>query len=603
MRVSLKSLSRIVWGILVVGLFLAGGLCASFFLPYSKLKTVADHFSRHGTLESFTLDSYARMASVLPWLGIFLVFAGLIAVLFYPRSQAWIMRLVRFLADQWKAFWADTKRCFQDLRSWKPSGLSLIVVGIITLGAIFIRLASANRPFQYDEAYTFEAFAVRPFSKIITDYSLPNNHVLHTIFVRVSYLLFGMSPLAVRLPALISGILMVPLAYFLAGRLYNRPVAILSSVLVAAAPLMIDYSVDARGYSMVAMLTLAIFILGLYVKARPNRLAWLALAVFSALGFYTLPTMLYPYGILMLWLFVSALAGDRGKDYATVWRFIRYLVVSGLVTVILTVLLYTPILIFSGVKSLVGNSFVSPLTWVDFRQTLPVRMLETWQDWIRNVPTFLVILLAAGFFVGLIFHGRLSKHRFPLQLAALLWLAITFIIQRPNPWSRIWTYLFAPVMIWSSAGLALPLEFIKRQIAGKISISSLVSMLAAAAILVAGIRQAINDMPYMNEPHQIEWTAIFLATQAQPDDRIALDRTIDVQFWYYAHLHGIPRDLMFDVPGRSYNHVFVVVNTNYPHTAQTILSERAQEGVSCALATVQKIKTIDQVDIYECIHQ
>ncbi len=598
-----KRQTRILWGILVASLLLAGGLCASFFLPYSQLKNIADHISPNGSLDSFTLDRYAEMSAVLPWLGILLVTAGLLAIFFYPRTQTWAMHLVRFLSFQMKAIWEDFKVFLQSLRTWSLSWQSVAVVASFTLAAIFLRLAYINRPFMYDEAYTLEAFAVRPFSKIITDYSLPNNHVLHTILVRFSYLLFGPSPLAIRLPALISGVLMVPLAFFLAGRMYNRSVAILSAALVAAAPLLIDYSTNARGYMLMSMLTLVIFILGLYLKEHKNRFVWILLAVISALGFYTLPIMLYPYGILMLWLFLSALIGDRGKDYPNIWSSIRYLVMCGLLTILLTILLYAPILIYSGFNSLVSNTFVSPLTWFTFRQTLPVRLMETWQDWTQSVPDFLVILLVAGFFAGLAFHRRLSKQRFPLQLAALLWLAGAFIIQRPNPWTRIWTYLFAPLMIWCSAGLVLPFEFVKRRIAGRISISGLVSTLAAVAILVGSIGRAVRDIPFTSEPHQIELAAIFLAARIQPDDRIALDNTIDVQFWYYAHLHGIPRDLMFDVPGRNYDLVYVVVSTDAQHTVQTVLTARSAEGVSCNPATIQKINTIDQLDIYECSHQ
>lgn len=598
-----KKLSRITWGILVAGLLLAGGLCALFFLPYPQLQSIANLFSRHGTLASFTIDRYLKLAAGLPWLGILLLLAGLLAVLFHLKTQAWAGRLVKFLAFQMKAGRADLKVFLQGVRAWRPSWQSVAVVAGITLAALFVRLALINRPFMYDEAYTVEAFAVRPFSKIITDYSLPNNHVFHTILVRICYLLFGAVPLAVRLPALISGVLMVPLTFYLGGRLYNRSVAILSAALVTVSQLLIDFSTNARGYTLMSMLTLVIFILGLYLKTHKNRFGWLLLALISALGFYTLPIMLYPYGILMLWLFISALLGDRGKDYTTIWSSIRYLVVSGLFTVLLTVLLYFPILIYSGVNSLFSNSFVSPLTWVDFRQTLPVRLLETWQGWTQNVPDFLIILLVAGFFVGLVFYRRLSRQRFPLQIAALLWLTVTFIIQHPNPWTRIWTYLFAPMMIWSSAGVLLPLGFLKRRIAGRLSVSSLAATLAAAAILVSSVGYAVQNMPGVNEVHQIESVAIFLSSQIQPEDRIVLDKTMDVQFWYYADLHGIPRDLIFDVPGRTYDHVFVVLSTDYPQTVQSVLADRSKEGVFCNLATIQKLKTIDQLEIYECSRQ
>lgn len=601
-----KRPSQIFWGLLLAGMLVAGSVCMLFFLPYGQLKPLADHISRRGHLDSFTIGVYAKLAEFLPWVGILLVLATLAAGVFHRRTQAWIHRLVGFLAVQLRVTWRDTVDFWRVMCGRRrPSWWAVLAVTAISLVAIFTRLAFVNRPFQHDEAYTFEAFAVRPFFKIITDYSLPNNHVLHTILVRISYLLFGDSPLAVRLPALAAGVLMVPATYFVAGRLYTRSTAILSAALVAAAPVLIGFSTDARGYTLLALITLGVFALGIYVKQHRNRFAWLLLSVLSALGFYTLPIMLYPYGILMVWLFISVLAGDYGKDYGRrCWGMVKYLIFSGLVTVALTLILYTPIFIYSGVASVISNSFVSPLSWIDFRQTLPVRLLETWQGWTQDVPVAVVYLLVAGAVLSLVFHRKISRHRFPIQVAALIWITVTFLIQRPNPWERVWTYLFAPVMIWASAGLMA--SFILRskiRLRGKINLDTLVSSLLALAVLSASLVYGINNIPEQNAVKDIEAAAIFLSPKLQTQDRIAMDYPMDVPFWYYARLHGIGQDYIFNVLNRPYEHVYVIVNTNYQQTVQSVLTTRAKDGVFCNPATIQKIKTIDYTEIYECNRQ
>ena len=61
-----------------------------------------------------------------------------------------------------------------------------------------------------------------------------------------------------------------------------------------------------------------------------------------------------------------------------------------------------------------------------------------------------------------------SRHRFPLILAAVLWLVGIMILQRPNPWAKVWLYLYPLILIWASAGiLGLVQDFYLRKVEGK----------------------------------------------------------------------------------------------------------------------------------------
>jgi hypothetical protein len=596
----MRKTTRILWVTLVAAAWLGGIAGVLFFLPFSQLKPLVDHLSRDGHLDSFTLGRYQSLSVYLPWLGLLLVLVGLLAVVFHRMTRAWMERLVDFILFQFKNTWSDIKLFWQGIRAWRPAIPALLALAGITLVAIFVRLAFVNRAFSHDEAYTFEAFAVRPFFKIITDYSLPNNHVLHTIFVRISYLLFGDSPLAVRLPALAAGVLMAPATYLWAKQLYDRRVAFLSAGLVAAAPVMINFSTNARGYTMLSLFTLVTFSLGVYVSQNKNRFAWLLLAVLSALGFYTLPVMLYPYGILMVWLFLSAVVGDRGQAYPSFGSMLRYIVVSGIVTVILTLLFYLPIFVFSGVASVTSNTFVSSLSWVDFRQTLPVRLLETWQSWLQDVPPGIGYIMAAGVILSVIFHRKISRQKIPFPVAAILWIALALLVQRPNPWGKVWTYLFPPLMIWGSAGLLAVFKLLPIRIGNKFHLGSALAGAATLAILAAGFNYGIKNIPRQNATHEIEAAAIYLSSRLQPADRIAMDYPMDVTFWYYARRHNISQDYFFNVPGRPYDHVYVIVNPNFEQTVYTVLETRAKDGIFCRLDSIQKDMHVDNTEIYDC---
>src|SRR5215216_7354891 len=91
-----------------------------------------------------------------------------------------------------------------------------IILGIMTLIGFCLRIIDLNQSIAYDEAYTFINFASRPFKHILADYSAPNNHIFHTILVGMAYRLFGAQPWALRLPAFLAGIFMVPAMYITA---------------------------------------------------------------------------------------------------------------------------------------------------------------------------------------------------------------------------------------------------------------------------------------------------------------------------------------------------------------------------------------------------
>src|SRR5207237_7232350 len=81
--------------------------------------------------------------------------------------------------------------------------------------------------------------------------------------------------------------------------------AILAAALTASWPAFIDYSNDARGYTLLCCFTLIAAASMCYVIRSGNSAAMLLFAVASALGFYTVPVMLYPFAMLAVWGLMS----------------------------------------------------------------------------------------------------------------------------------------------------------------------------------------------------------------------------------------------------------------------------------------------------------
>jgi 4-amino-4-deoxy-L-arabinose transferase-like glycosyltransferase len=402
-------------------------------LPYRFVKALIDALAADGMVESFSQSSLQSASPSILLVGVLCTSVALGMFLFRSKIQSALANILDILS--WKNLTNDLRQIFTISLGDRRDRIYLAALLVITLLALIIRLIFITQPMRHDDAYTFLAFASRSFRVVISDYHLPNNHVFHTILVYLTYHLFGNQPWIIRLPALVAGVLIVPATYWVGNMFYNRNTAILSSALVASASPLISYSTNSR-LILAGHLILA---LGVHVKDHKNLLAWILIIILSALGFYTNPTMLYPFGILMTWLLVSALLKDVASEYKS--NFFYYLLSSGIGVAFLTILLYTPIIIFSGLDTLIGNSVISSLNWEDFQQSIWVRVRNTWGDWTAGVPTFIIVLLVIGAIISLIFHRKLSAHRFPLQIAAVIWIAMALILQKVAPWPRIWLFL------------------------------------------------------------------------------------------------------------------------------------------------------------------
>ena len=110
----------------------------------------------------------------------------------------------------------------------------MIGLGVVTLIGLSLRLIYLNEPIRGDEAYTFTQYAQRPLFLGLTQYYIPNNHLLNTILVHFSYLTFGNQPWVLRLPVLICGTLVVPIAYVVFSRLYKPAIGLLAAAFISS---------------------------------------------------------------------------------------------------------------------------------------------------------------------------------------------------------------------------------------------------------------------------------------------------------------------------------------------------------------------------------
>jgi hypothetical protein len=109
---------------------------------------------------------------------------------------------------------------------------------------------AATQSITHDEALTYFWFARYPWPYMFSVYD-SNHHVLHTILVKLSISIFGLSELAMRLPSLAGGLLYLVTAYRLCNLLLKKPVYFFPALgLLTLNPFILDFLVAARGYGL-----------------------------------------------------------------------------------------------------------------------------------------------------------------------------------------------------------------------------------------------------------------------------------------------------------------------------------------------------------------
>jgi hypothetical protein len=389
----------------------------------------------------------------------------------YPRDVLETGRV--FLADTWQsvrgAYLAE-------------SGLHRgVFLSLLAAGSAIRAWFAVTRTMGYDESVTFLSYASNPFSIALSRYSAPNNHLLNTALVRVSYLLFGISPLAVRLPALLAGIGIIPAAYSLFRALYNKNAALLAMGLVAAASFLIEYSAEGRGYSLVTLCFLVLLILANNLRKRWNTFVSLACAVITALMLYTIPVGVYPAVVIGVWLLLSWWIE---RPFRITFILVRDSLIAIVLSVFLTVSLYLPVVMRSGLDSLTQNVWVRPKEWDAFVRFSAMWLPDTWQAFNAAIPTWITLGILVAFAVALILNRRISDAKLPVAGVAVIILPILVLAQRVAPYARTWLFLLPLYLGMAAAGIVFGLNRVGRYLSGRVLEGLLLGVPVLAALFL-----------------------------------------------------------------------------------------------------------------------
>lgn len=224
---------------LLLAAIVAGIACAALALvPTASYAEAFAHPSRVARLEGAIPEATTRGA-------LFFRIALAAAAVLVPLL-AW--RLVR---EEDPCGRAPRRLWPTDRRGWLGLG------AIVAFGAV-VRVALAAESLWYDEISAFLSFAIEGPGVAFGSYAVPTNHVPMTLATWLAWTLSGGSvhELVLRAPAILAGVAAIPVGYALAATLFPRRAAMLGALAVAAAPILVLESVEARGYALVILAAL-----------------------------------------------------------------------------------------------------------------------------------------------------------------------------------------------------------------------------------------------------------------------------------------------------------------------------------------------------------
>ncbi len=123
---------------------------------------------------------------------------------------------------------------------------------------------AAHQSITIDEAYTFNHYLDNAWSNLFAQPYFTNNHVLFSILAKFSQAIFGNAEWALRLPSVIAGFFLVLGVFAVLEISVARTTRWVALIAIALHPLLLDFSVAARGYG----LGLTLFVWAMYFAMR-----------------------------------------------------------------------------------------------------------------------------------------------------------------------------------------------------------------------------------------------------------------------------------------------------------------------------------------------
>lgn len=242
-------------------------------------------------------------------------------------------------------------------KKWRINMLLISALAIIIVGQSIFRWFHVHHlPITYDEASNYMLFSRKGIKFCMSYYLAPQNHILHSILTAISIKLPLATTLSLRLPSFLVGTLCLISFVLVIYRLFDLATSFVSVIFFGFSAPVLVYGTLARGYSLQILCAIFSFyaFIELYSsRASPKLRNFFILGVSSIIGHYTIPCYLYVTAPVYIIVAIKFLIENKRKSIV---RLIWLSIIVG----VITLLLYIPVFLQTGIDSLINNQFVAP---------------------------------------------------------------------------------------------------------------------------------------------------------------------------------------------------------------------------------------------------
>lgn len=457
----------------------------------------------------------------------------------------------------------------------------IVLLIIVSIGAVG-RIMHLSQSMRFDEAFTYTSYASKPLIDGLSNYSYPNNHLLHTLLVHISVALFGNSPWAIRLPAFAAGILLIPTTYLLTRVIANRQAGLLAAAAVAGSAPLILYSTNARGYSLIGLLTLSIFVIFASLSTEPGtRWKWIVLAVLASLGMWVAPIMLFPLCGALAWFFCTGPKVFKSNPRYLLGRVGASAILAGS----LTLMFYAPPLVRGGRGPLIANRFVTPHSLSILASEMPMFVRDLWRGWTYGLPAWGQVVFVGGFALVFLPYRGQPRRVLQLAIATISAAALLILFTRRTPPARVLLYLLP--LLWAAASLGL--QHLVTWVAARVPANGDVLVSAAAVVMAAALTYhvaasravllASTDTDTLLDAPEL---AAIIKRERHPGDYLVTASPSGPPLVYYAGRLGLSQEALYGRPADG-GRLLVVVNEYEAQTLQSVLTVNSDVNPDCSM--------------------
>ncbi len=480
---------------------------------------------------------------------------------------------------------ADLAGGLRHLSSRTSSQHKRFVLAVVVLGTL-LRALRLDAALSFDEAYTWTGYASRSFGFLFSDYTFTGNHILYSALARLSTLVFGVHAWSLRLPALVAGVLVMPLAYSFTRKVFNRHIAVIFLCFIAVSGPLVEYSAMARGYSLMWLAMMGMLATGRHYVKTENWASAVLMAVVAALGMWATPAMAYAAIMAYAWTWFMLLSNYESTVRRRTGKLLGSLVLAG----VLSMLCYLPVIITHSVDHLINHPSMVENTWARFVNTQQDRVFEVWAYFSDSSST----LLAVAGMLSVVYAANVSsKYRF-LIFGLLLGSVPLILVQRFLAPPATWTFTLAIFGLGIAIALFYLLKLVRDKLFTGFTKAQRTLVAGVAVLLLFGITGQRSPGDPVERFPDAQLAAQWLADNTGPGDRICVQSPWSPAMEFYLSAYGSRASVGGGLPA---GRLLVLVA---PGHGQTPMGVMRDAGIAAPDSTgLHELRTWGRLELFE----